>query len=71
MVLFVSLVPGQPESLVYFALTCNTIAEMFNLNVITIGSVHFNFFFFLLKKIISLGHHTNNNFGAGLNEIVL
>ena len=43
------------------------INEMFN--VIT-RSVHFYLFCFT-EKITWLGHHTNNNFGADLNEIVL
>jgi hypothetical protein len=37
-------------------------------NVITIF-VHF-YFFFILITFISLGHRTNNDFGAGLNGIV-
>ena len=45
------------------------VGEMFN---VIIRSVHFYFFCqCLLKTFTWLGHHTNNNFGAGLNEIVL
>ena len=43
------------------------INQMFN---VIIRSAHF-YFFFLLIKFTWLGHHTNNNFGADLNEIVL
>jgi hypothetical protein len=43
------------------------IHQMFN--VVT-KSVHFCFFC-LLMTFTWLGHHTNNNFSAGLNEIVL
>ena len=41
--------------------------EIFN---VIIRPVHFSFFCFT-KKITWLGHHTNNNFGTDLNEIVL
>ena len=41
--------------------------EMFN---VIIRSV--NFYFFCFTEIFTwLGNHTNNNFGAGVNEIVL
>ena len=40
------------------------------LNVI-IKSVHFYFWFIDNTAFTWLGHRTNNNFGAGLNEIVL
>ena len=42
--------------------------QMFN---VIIRSFHFYFFFTLLITFTWLGHHTNNNFGAGLNEIVI
>ena len=44
------------------------INEMFN---VIIRSIHFFFFFVLLMTFTRLGHHANNNFGAGLNEVVL
>ena len=45
------------------------IHRMFN---VIIKSVHFYFFFFVLLITFTwIGHHTDNNFGAGLNEIVL
>ena len=44
------------------------INEMFN---VIIGSVYIYFFFVLLTTFTWLGHHTNNNFGAGLNENIL
>jgi hypothetical protein len=43
------------------------ITQMFN---VIIRSVHF-YFFVLLITCTWLGQHTNNNFVAGLNEIVL
>ena len=43
------------------------INEMFN---VIIRSVHFYFFCFTDNGFTWLGHRTNNNFGAGLNEIV-
>ena len=42
------------------------INEMFNVIV----CVHFYFFYFTDNGFTWLGHRTNNNFGAGLNEIV-
>jgi hypothetical protein len=44
-----------------------TINQMFN---VIIRAVHF-YLFCLLIPFTWLGHHTNNNFVAGLNEIVL
>ena len=43
------------------------INEMFN---VIIRSVRF-YLFFLLITFVSLGYHTNNNFGAGFNAVVL
>ena len=61
-------VPGRPE-LPQIALNFIIgIHEMFN--VIT-RSVHFFFFCFTDYNFTWLGHCTNNNFTAGLNEIVL
>ena len=44
------------------------IHQMFN---VIIRSIFFLLFFVLLITFTWLGHHTNNNFGAGLNETVL
>ena len=44
------------------------IGEMFN---VIIRSVHFYFFGFTEKNTTWLGYHTNNNFGADFNEIIL
>ena len=43
------------------------LGEMFN---VIIRSVHF-YSFCVTEKFNCLGHHTNNNFGADLNEVVL
>ena len=40
------------------------------LNVIIIRSIHFYFFFYLIT-FTWLGNRTNDNFGAGSNEVVL
>ena len=45
----------------------DAINEMFNVNI---RPVHFYFFCFA-ENFTWLGNHTNNNFGAGDNEIVL
>ena len=60
-------IAGGPEyfqiALQYF----NVIIEMLN---VIIRSVHFYFSCFT-ENFTWLGNHTNNNFGAGVNEIVL
>ena len=67
MVLFV-VDPNEVVGPVYFALQYFlVIGEMFN---VIIRSVHF--YFFCFTEIFTwLGNHTNINFGAGVNKIVL
>ena len=56
--------PPQPLYVAYEYIII--IGEIFN---VIIRSVHISFV--LLKKITWLGHHINNNFGAGLIKLVL
>ena len=52
------------------AITLDLVAPAHLMLNVIIRSVHF-YFFCLLITFTCLGHGTNNNFGAGLNEIVL
>ena len=66
------LVPSVEQKYLDFLMCIN---RMFNVIIrfTTQFFLFFAFFFFLLLLITFtwLGHHTNNNFGASLNEIVI
>jgi hypothetical protein len=67
-VLYNITVPVQSEEFQVFATIYNIFIvtnEVFNV------IIRYSFSFVLLITFTWLGHHTNNNFSAGLNEIVL
>ena len=63
-----SCLPLQPSTIIAFSLTMG-INQMFNV-ILTSAHYTYYYFFFYWITFTWLGHHTNNNFGAGLVGIV-
>ena len=58
-------------SMINLIIALNVVVAVHEMLNVIIRSVHFYLFFLLITFTTWLGHCTNNNFGAGLNEIVL
>ena len=64
--------PGQTPPSLQVNIAFDIIAVIHHMLNVIIRSIHFLLLFvFLIISTTCLGHRTNNNFGADLNEIVL